>query len=565
LFFSPDKIFIIKCMKYDEENGGVDMKDTLCFKRLGTMVDCSRTAVMTVESLKHWIDITSDMGYNTLQIYMEDIYEIEGHPYFGYKRGRYTKKEIKELDAYALSKGMELIPCIQTLAHTGFISRWPEYASHMDALDVLLIGDEKTYRLIDKMFATVSECFSGRLINMGMDEAFVMGNGKYRELHGSCDRYQLFMDHVKRVAEIGRKYGFRMLIWSDMFFHMVGTYYNYNIKLREEIIKQIPEDVELIYWDYSLNKKKHFHTMFEIHDKIKPGTWFAAGAGIESGLSPALDVSMKSTKASFEICRQRGVENVFVCLWGGGAISKYTTLPSLFYAAENAKGNMDMNRIKAKFKEKFHVPFDAFKLMELPHTASEPMRNKTGLGNADFYLMFNDCFAGLLDSTLAGGEGEQYAACAEKLKRYINHPEWGWLFKEKYALCETLKIKAEIGVKTRRVYAEKDREQLRLLIEEYKVLEKNLDTFYYALKERWFLEYKPQGFENQDIRWGAAMRRVRSCRERLENYYDGKISAIEELEETQLDYFGGGETFKKESVYFSNWYQAISANCHYTI
>ena len=33
---------------------------------------------------------------------------------------------------YALSKGMELIPCIQTLAHLNAIIRWPEYNSHVD-------------------------------------------------------------------------------------------------------------------------------------------------------------------------------------------------------------------------------------------------------------------------------------------------------------------------------------------------------------------------------------------------------------------------------------------------
>ena len=93
------------------------MKDKIEFKRFGTMIDCSRNSVMNVDSVKRWIDLTSDMGYNSLMLYTEDTYELDNQPYFGYMRGRYSKNELKEIDAYAVSHGMELMPCIQTLAH----------------------------------------------------------------------------------------------------------------------------------------------------------------------------------------------------------------------------------------------------------------------------------------------------------------------------------------------------------------------------------------------------------------------------------------------------------------
>ena len=64
------------------------------FRRLGTMVDCSRGAVMTVDTVKKWIDTTADLGYNTMMLYTEDTYEIESQPYFGYLRGRYSHTEL---------------------------------------------------------------------------------------------------------------------------------------------------------------------------------------------------------------------------------------------------------------------------------------------------------------------------------------------------------------------------------------------------------------------------------------------------------------------------------------
>lgn len=125
--------------------------------RLGTMIDCSRNAVASVESVKKWIDLTSSIGYNTLMLYTEDTYEVSGEPYFGYMRGRYSREELRGLDAYAKNKNMELIPCIQTLAHLNALNRWPEYKEHFDVDDILLAQDERVYLLIDHMFATLAD------------------------------------------------------------------------------------------------------------------------------------------------------------------------------------------------------------------------------------------------------------------------------------------------------------------------------------------------------------------------------------------------------------------------
>ncbi len=85
---------------------------------------------MNVASVKQWIDITADLGYNTLMLYTEDTFEVDGNPYFGYMRGRYSREELKEINAYALKKEMELIPCTQMLAHQNVCRRWPEYKVH---------------------------------------------------------------------------------------------------------------------------------------------------------------------------------------------------------------------------------------------------------------------------------------------------------------------------------------------------------------------------------------------------------------------------------------------------
>lgn len=537
------------------------MGNSIFFRRFGTMLDCSRNAVMNVESLKRWIDLTVDMGYNTLLLYTEDTYEVDDNPYFGYMRGRYTQKELKEVNDYAASKGMELIPCIQTLAHLNAIVRWPAYSDHVDTNDILLAGDEAVYQLIDKMFSSISKCFTSRTVNIGMDEAHMIGRGKYYDLHGDTNRSQILVEHVKRVAQIGEKYGFTLTMWSDMFFRLAtgGNYRVSNAKINEEIKKQIPDNVQLIYWDYYSTDKKSYDEMFTAHEKIKEETWFAGGLWTWTGFAPHNGYSINATNAALRSCITQGIKDVFLTMWGddGGECSKFTMLPSLFYASEVAKGNADIKDIKAKFSEKYGISFDRFTVLDLPGT---PGGEADRICNAEKYLLYNDCFTGLFDTSISGGENEQYATCARRLSLMKNHEEWGYLFATEQALCEVLSMKAELGIKTRKVYAEGDKEELLALINDYKKLQKKLELFYRAYKKQWHIENKPQGFEVQDVRIGGLMIRIKSCIERLQDFMDGKIQLIEELEEKQLPINFKGEEFGGNHRIFNSWGKTITAN-----
>jgi len=178
-------------------------------KYLGVMVDCSRNAVMSVEAAKRFIDALKKMGYNMLMLYTEDTYEIDGQAKFGYMRGRLTKEELKEINRYGEEKGVELIPCIQTLAHLNQIFRWNEYKQIRDCDDILLAEDERTYALIEDMFSTLRECFGTDVVHIGMDEAHSVGKGKYKDIHGECDRFGILERHLDRVCGIAKKHGFR--------------------------------------------------------------------------------------------------------------------------------------------------------------------------------------------------------------------------------------------------------------------------------------------------------------------------------------------------------------------
>ena len=77
----------------------VSIHQTAYFDTCGVMLDMSFGSVTKVAGVKKYLDYMAIFGMNMLMLYTEDTYEIEGHPLFGYQRGRYTAREIgKYLD-----------------------------------------------------------------------------------------------------------------------------------------------------------------------------------------------------------------------------------------------------------------------------------------------------------------------------------------------------------------------------------------------------------------------------------------------------------------------------------
>lgn len=519
-------------------------------RSLGVMVDCSRDAVYTVGALKKYISLLAKMGYNSLQLYTEDTYEADGEPQFGYLRGRYSKAELKELDSYAKEVGIELIPCIQTLAHLGGITRWQEYGSITDTGDILLAGEERTYELIGHMFQTCAECFTSRRINIGMDEAHMVGLGAYLDKHGYKDRFAILSEHLKRVCAIAGQYGFRPMMWSDMFFRLAnnGAYYCSGSEIPQSVIEAVPENVELIYWDYYSRDKAHYDGMIRAHQQFRNKLVFAGGAMSWIGFAPNNRFSIEACRAAMQSCTENGVDDVFITCWkdDGAECSLFASLPALFCAAEVARGNADEAASEKKFRKITGADMRTFLAMDSVNLCG----GEGGMNNPSKYMLYSDPFLGIFDKTAEGHGGEEFAAAGKALKAGEKNARFGYIFKTLAALCDVLEIKYTLGIRTREAYRRKDKDALGTIAGEYKELEKRLDKFYKRFAEQWERECKPNGFEKHDLRLGGLKQRVRHCRKRLRKYCAGELRSLPELEEEILP-FGGNAP--GDSVCFNNW------------
>ena len=518
---------------------------------LGIMLDLSRNAVMNMETLKNYIQIIAKMGYNCVFLYTEDTYEVEGEPYFGYLRGRYSKEEMRELDAFANGIGVEVIPCIQTLAHLTAISKWQQYT--MDTPDILMVDDEGTYDLIDKMFKTLSECFTTRRLHVGMDEAHMLGRGKHLDKYGYETVDVLMKRHLARVCEIAKKYGYDIMIWSDMYFRPWnnGEYFIEKKTVPEEYIKALPDNVIPVYWDYYSEDYNNYDNMFYNHTQLSKKTWFAGGAWTWGGFAPHNNASIKYTPPAIAAAKKYGVKNIFITMWGdnGSECSRYSVLPTLFFIAEHVKGNTDEELIKKKFKRRFGVEFDEFMLLDTPNQVALPEGDVSPVCPCK-YMLYVDPFVGFLDSTVKLGEGAKYPEYAAALRAVSKKTrKYGYLFDTQAKLCDVLADKYELGVRTRAAYKAGDKaELLRLANEEYARIEVNLRAFIKAFEKQWMLENKPFGLEVQHQRLGGQLIRVGACKKRLIDYANGKLDSIPELDEEIL-------TFRKdgESIYYNDY------------
>lgn len=204
-----------------------------------------------------------------------------------------------------------MIPCVQVLAHIKGIFRHWEYKEINDIDDILLVGDERTYRLIEHIFQTLAECFSSRRVNIGMDEAYLLGRGKFSDEHGFPKKFDILLSHLKKVSEIANKYGFHPMMWSDMFFRPVndGDYYGKNYGMNsvpENIRKKVPENIELVYWEYFQTESKYYDRMIERHKEFDKPFYYAGGVSCWTGFVPNNRYAIETLRAAVHSCQKYG-------------------------------------------------------------------------------------------------------------------------------------------------------------------------------------------------------------------------------------------------------------------
>lgn len=508
---------------------GWQAQESCVFDDFGVSLDCSRNAVMKPEAVCRFLRLAALMGYRFVGLYLEDTVEVEGEPCFGNQRGAYTGAQLQALDHYAESLGVELRAYIQTLAHINQITRYQTYEPIIDTDDILLVGDERTYQLLDRLLGSISQNIRSRKLNIGMDEAHMAGLGKYLDRNGYHPRTEVLLEHLHRVLELCRKYGFQTQMWSDLFFHQMDG----KTCLNAGDVPRIPPEVELAYWDYYSCDKEHYKEILRQHRQMTDRVAFAAGAWKWTGFTPHNSYSMETGRAGLAACRESGVRSVVVTTWGdnGAEASPFSVLPALYADAQLA---YDAPEDAARFCSITGISLHDFLKIDLPCRFSE----RAGVhNNASKYLLYQDALYGTFDSVVPDGIAAFYSETAEQLEPLCGTPRFGYVFETQRQLCRVLSHKAALSRTIYEAYHAQDRGCLqRLAQEEMPQLLADLGAFRQVFRRQWMQDNKPFGFEVQTIRLGGLEARLQEVRGVLLQYLNGELSCIEELEAPRIPF-----------------------------
>jgi len=520
-----------RCVKEGKNEFSVNQKRH--FSSCGAMVDCSRNAVLTVDAVKRYIDQLACLGMNMLMLYTEDTYEVPGYPYMGYLRGRYSQKDLSELDAYAASMGVELIPCIQTLGHMRQFLQWEENAHLRDQMDILLIDEEKTYSLIEAQICSMRKCMKTDRIHIGMDEAHGVGLGEYLLKHGVTDRHALLCRHLEKVVSICEKYGFRPIMWSDMFFRLgskTNEYYDLEADVPQHVIDSIPA-VDLCYWDYYHEDEAFYDAMLNAHERMGEKTVFAGGVWTWSGFLPQVKKTEATMFPALAACARHKVDTVFATLWGddGAETNVFLASSMLPIFSECCWQGHDCPKEEMMLAGECltGMPREVLYALGEFYPSREDVRTGKSLIWCDPLYPIHDPMGDCMDAAIVRSE-----QALSVLAAYREEPVGTYAA----LLFEIAKEKARILRDLREKYLADDRVWLvKLTQEDLPALINQYAKLMGVHRRLWERDYKRNGWEVVCLRYGGAIARLADMADELVRYLAGELKTIAELDETPLD------------------------------
>ncbi|XP_040923040.1 hexosaminidase D [Toxotes jaculatrix] len=179
------------------------------------------------EYLHKLIELFSRLGVDGLLVEYEDVFPYEGELELlqATAQPAYSREEVLSMQEFAKSKGMEVIPLVQTFGHMEFVLKHrPMWGLRELAHCVGTLNPhrEEGVRLVMEMLRQVVELHPGlNTLHIGADEVYMLGEGEESKLWLATPGRtveQLFLSHVTKVAKAIKEAWPHMTIvmWDDM-------------------------------------------------------------------------------------------------------------------------------------------------------------------------------------------------------------------------------------------------------------------------------------------------------------------------------------------------------------
>ncbi len=528
-------LFIIEMKKGNKE---FYINEKRRFDTLGFSLDLSRNGVIKVEKIKEIIDYLALLGFNVLKLYMEDVFDLPGYPHFGYRRGKYSHKELKEIDDYAFSLGIEVIPSVQTLGHLSQYLRYYEAKDFSENSDVLLCGEEKTYAFIEAIVKRMRECFRTNRLVINCDEARGVGIKQIMKEKKYISPYDISIEHLERTAGICKKYGFTPCVHGDLFYGYLGQgYYDFEFNPDKKEIKKIP-DCEIIYWDYYHKEYEDYNTLLKGHRLLGKNTLFMGGIWIWAGQLPNARFTFDTMIPALECCIDNNVKDVWAATFGddGNETNIAFALPQLACFSEYCfKGKTCTKEwIEEVSKVIFGIAIKDLYAMSSYHYPFVDELEKADYIFPDYLgkkIFYTDILYNMTERYDFNKISEKHISALSELCNADYDEKWELFFNYAKLIFEITIEKMKLIPELKDAYKNNCTDTLKDISEKrVPELISKYEKLMLIHEQQWFDTYKVFGWEELNIRYSGTIGRLYYLKRVLKDYLDGNLSKIEELE-----------------------------------
>lgn len=195
----------------------------------GLLIDLARNW-HSVEEIRKLIDMASYYKTNYLHLHFTDYQSYtlpSAHfPNLSTPGRHYTFAELRQLERYALSRGVVILPEIDIPGHaSSIVNAYPEIFS-IAAMDenpwIINMGKERVYSVLDTLIGEIAGIFEASpYIHIGGDEAIFYKSVEdphvieYMAAHElGEDIHELYRHFIVRMNDIVKKHGRQMCVWE---------------------------------------------------------------------------------------------------------------------------------------------------------------------------------------------------------------------------------------------------------------------------------------------------------------------------------------------------------------
>ncbi len=315
----------------------------------GFMIDSAR-CLESREYYRRFIRFIADQGMNTLVWHFSDdqglSLDFPSVPGLADPHA-YSASEARGLVEYARGYGITLVPELETLGHSRYLTRHARYR-HLNECDedftAICPVHPETRDLMRKLIKDVVDIFPSPWVHVGMDEVKLGQHPLTREALKSQSKAELLADYARFIYDEVAAYGRRMIMWVDENSYNTG------------VMEYLPRDIVAAVWQYSPDVSP------ELAQKL-------LNDGFNVILCPALitydqqaypgDIALPNIErmSSFQELQGKGkVEGVLTTIWTPMRYLHDCLWPGVALAASvmNACGRLDIGPAIENYLKSFH-------------------------------------------------------------------------------------------------------------------------------------------------------------------------------------------------------------------